>query len=211
MRRISARKGRSIAMISDSDGKHYPWYGAKTEMKTIRGPTTKPTEVTVVMDDNFFPNVTWYIPEHTWGKQPRLQHIYRKQHFLTSLALRINSKIHVIKTIAWHMEIEIDVNPEKRQASLVGPYYQDQPELLKEAVKISRSALNPPNANNCQTLIWRPFKPELGSPTIIVPPKDFKIPIDQYLSETKDKIRHFHNYLPLHHVIHNYVEPAEED
>lgn len=45
-------------MISDADGKQYPWYGSKTEVQTIEGPTLQPTFVTIHMNDNFFPQVT---------------------------------------------------------------------------------------------------------------------------------------------------------
>jgi hypothetical protein len=44
-------------MISDADGKQYPWYGSKTEVQTLEGPTLQPTFVTVHMNDNFFPQV----------------------------------------------------------------------------------------------------------------------------------------------------------
>ena len=42
-------------MISDADGKQYPWYGSKTEVQTVDGPTIQPTHVTIHMNDNFFP------------------------------------------------------------------------------------------------------------------------------------------------------------
>jgi len=44
-------------MISDADGKQYPWYGSKTEVQTLEGPTPQPTHVTIHMNDNFFPQV----------------------------------------------------------------------------------------------------------------------------------------------------------
>jgi len=44
-------------MISDADGKQYPWYGSKTEVQTLEGPTMQPTHVTIHMNDNFFPQV----------------------------------------------------------------------------------------------------------------------------------------------------------
>lgn len=48
-------------MISDADGKQYPWYGSKTEVQTLEGPTMQPTHVTIHMNDNFFPQVRLYI------------------------------------------------------------------------------------------------------------------------------------------------------
>lgn len=192
-------------MISDSDGKHYPWYGSKTEMKTIKGPTSSSTEITVSMDDNFFPNVTWFIPDNTWGQQPRLTHIYRKQHFLTTLAIKINSKTFSLKTVAWHMEIEIDVKPESKKASLLRPFYQNQPVILDNPVKISPSALIPPNANNCQALIWRPFKRK-DYPSIIVRPKESIVSIDKYLAKSRNMIYHFYRVIPIDHPLRNYIE-----
>ena len=44
-------------MVSDADGKQYPWYGSKTEVQTLEGPTVQPTHVTIHMNDNFFPQV----------------------------------------------------------------------------------------------------------------------------------------------------------
>lgn len=44
-------------MVSDSDGKCYPWYGAKNEVMKVSGPTQLPTAVTVSMHDSFHPQV----------------------------------------------------------------------------------------------------------------------------------------------------------
>jgi len=44
-------------MISDSDGKRYPWYGSKREVKLIEGPTTHSTNISTQMNDNFYPQV----------------------------------------------------------------------------------------------------------------------------------------------------------
>jgi len=49
-------------MISDADGKQYPWYGSKSEVQTLEGPTMQPTHVTIHMNDNFFPQVRLYPP-----------------------------------------------------------------------------------------------------------------------------------------------------
>ncbi len=43
-------------MVSDADGKQYPWYGAKHELATLEGPTHRHT-LTIDMNDNFFPQV----------------------------------------------------------------------------------------------------------------------------------------------------------
>lgn len=47
----------SCTMVSDADGKHYPWYGAKNEVLKVRGPTHLPTPITVSMHDTFHPQV----------------------------------------------------------------------------------------------------------------------------------------------------------
>jgi len=44
-------------MVSDSDGKNYPWYGANDEIMQVCGPTQSPTPVTVSMHDTFHPQV----------------------------------------------------------------------------------------------------------------------------------------------------------
>ena len=43
-------------MISDADGKQYPWYGAKRELSQLDGPCNKQS-LTLEMNDNFFPQV----------------------------------------------------------------------------------------------------------------------------------------------------------
>jgi len=47
----------TCTMVSDADGKHYPWYGANNEVTKVRGPTHLPTPVTVSMRDTFRPQV----------------------------------------------------------------------------------------------------------------------------------------------------------
>jgi len=44
-------------MVSDADGKHYPWYGAKNEVMQVCGPTQLPTPITVSMHDTVHPQV----------------------------------------------------------------------------------------------------------------------------------------------------------
>ena len=48
---------RNCEMVSDADGKHYPWYGAKNEVLQLRGPTQLPTPATVSMHDTCHPQV----------------------------------------------------------------------------------------------------------------------------------------------------------
>lgn len=47
----------SYRMVSDADGKHYPWYGAKNEVMQVCGPTQLSTPITVSMHDTVHPQV----------------------------------------------------------------------------------------------------------------------------------------------------------
>lgn len=93
---------------------------------------------------------------------------------------------HVLKTIEWSMELNIDVHPEKglgQRAQLRAPVEQDQPTILQHNnVRLEPYALNPPNANNAQTLIWRPND---GPPKIIVPPVETTMDMERYLVATQ--------------------------
>ncbi|ELT90644.1 hypothetical protein CAPTEDRAFT_101392 [Capitella teleta] len=175
-------------MISDADGKLYPWYGSKHEVQTIHGPTSSSTPVTVHMNDNFFPQVTWYIPHNQYSKTPRLTHIYRKQKFYTFLVAKNleTDNYHILKTILWRMELSIEVNPANplgKRATLVGPASQEPPLVLaSNPISLPDYATQPPNANNSQTLVWRPFK---GEPMAIVPPIETTINMEKYLRSTK--------------------------
>jgi len=59
-------------MVSDADGKQYPWYGAKNEVLQLHGPTQQSTPVTVSMHDTCHPqvwlsyryNILMSTPEH---------------------------------------------------------------------------------------------------------------------------------------------------
>lgn len=77
------REGR-VKAISDSDGVSYPWYGNTTETVTLTGPTSKPSRLTVSMNDNFYPSVTWAVPISN-SNTPMLTHITRDQSFITWL------------------------------------------------------------------------------------------------------------------------------
>jgi len=48
---------RTCKMVSDADGKQYPWYGAKNEVLQLHGPTQQSTPVTVSMHDTCHPQV----------------------------------------------------------------------------------------------------------------------------------------------------------
>lgn len=180
-------------MISDADGKAYPWYGAKKEMQTIKGPSERQI-VSVEMNDNFFPQVTWHIPDEAYDRRPRLTHVYRKQRFYTCLAVRDCSanRIYIYKSISWNMELNIKVNPEKplgERASLEAPLEQEAPKILKNNVKLPIYSLKAPNANRSQALVWRPFKQE---PRVVVTPIESTMSMEEYINSTRhlvDKMR----------------------
>ena len=174
-----------FSMVSDADGKQYPWYGARQEVHTVEGPSPK-QQVTVDMNDNFFPQVTWCVPMETHDRKPRLTQIHRKQKFFTFLAMRDLStkEVHILRAVTWSMELTIGANPEKplgQRAWLVGPLEQPTPCILNANVPIPEYALRPPNANRSQTLIWRPRR---GEPKLVVPPIESTVDIQKYLTAT---------------------------
>ena len=132
--------------------------------------------------------VTWYIPHPDYDKSSRLTHIHRKQKFYTFLvAYDVHAKMyHVLKTIEWRMELNVSVNPSAllgKRATLCEPFEQIQPRVLEaNSIKLEEYALRPPNANNAQTLIWRPVG---GEPRMIVPPVETSIDMDRYLAVTR--------------------------
>lgn len=179
-------------MISDADGKQYPWYGSRNEVCTLEGPTPFPTSATIHMNDNFFPQITWYIPNSTYPREPSLTHVYRKQRFLTFLALKdlTTNSYHIMKTVAWSMELGIQVNPQNelgQRAKLLGPTEQEKPRVLDDkytqSLRIEKYALNPPNANNSQVLVWRP---RFGEPSLVIAPIQTTMDMQMYLLATDD-------------------------
>lgn len=95
------REGR-VKAISDSDGVSYPWYGNTTETVTLTGPTSKPSRLTVSMNDNFYPSVTWAVPISN-SNTPMLTHITRDQSFITWLvAMNSVTKVEQNHPTVWH-------------------------------------------------------------------------------------------------------------
>ncbi|XP_067940708.1 protein FAM78B-like isoform X2 [Watersipora subatra] len=161
-------------MISDSDGRNYPWYGSRTEVVTVTGPTKSEQNVTVTMNDNFYPHITWSVPLRN-HRTPALTHVRRTQGFYTWLVAKSvdTNQIYILKTIRWTMHLEISVDPSQplgHRARLLGTGIQTQPSILNYNVEIVPCALQPPNANSAQNLIWYPA---MGSapPAVIVPAK----------------------------------------
>ncbi|CAG5896961.1 unnamed protein product [Menidia menidia] len=165
------REGR-VKAISDSDGVSYPWYGNTTETVTLTGPTSKPSRLTVSMNDNFYPSVTWAVPISN-SNTPMLTHITRDQSFITWLVAMnsVTKERIVLQTVRWRMRVDIAVDPDMplgSRASLVGRPYQEQPHILNYQEPIPPNALGRPNANDAQVLMWRPRR---GAPLVVIPPK----------------------------------------
>ncbi|CAF1085527.1 unnamed protein product [Rotaria sordida] len=165
-------------MISDSDGRNYPFYGSKSEVIEIQGPCIDYTTLKVVMNDNFYPHITWDIPTSN-ERLARLTNVKRHQSFYTWLVAMNarNGSILVLKTISWQMDLEINIDPTKSQgsrATLVSDPIPIQPEILKQNIRIPTCVLYPPNANSAQILVWHPGC-HLGitskRPEIVVPPR----------------------------------------
>ncbi len=162
-------------MISDSDGKNYPWYGSTQEVKLIEGPKEEFQNFTVTMNDNFHPHVTWDIPT-SMERIPRLTNVKRDQFFYTWLVAMdvLKGNFIVLKTVQWQMKLEIHVDPNKslgNRAKLISNPEQEQPHILKKNIKIPKCALYPINANSAQVLIWRPYK---SKPEMVIKPKYFR-------------------------------------
>ncbi|XP_067660911.1 protein FAM78B-like [Haliotis asinina] len=159
-------------MISDCDGRHYPWYGSRNETAIIKGPCKSFQTATITMNDNFHPHVTWRNPANRHQVEPNLTHIKRDQSFYVWLVAwnQTASKSYILSTIRWGMQLEIDVKPHcelGKRARLISNPIAKQPQILDKNVPIPRCALVPPNANSAQMLVWRPVR---GKPVCIIPP-----------------------------------------
>ena len=132
--------------------------------------------------------VTWYVPESSYDKTPRLTNIHRQQTFYTYLVAHDMSanRYHILRVVEWAMQLHIDVQPDQplgKRAKLVGPVEQSQPRTIPSSfMPLQPYALKPPNANNAQTLVWRPRG---GVPRIIVPPIETTMDMDKYLVATR--------------------------
>ncbi|XP_054770044.2 protein FAM78A-like [Lytechinus pictus] len=170
---IPALKSGQQRFVSDSDGKHYPWYGCTTEVGVIVGPTNCYTVCHLRMNDNFHPSITWDIPVRN-SHEVKLTKLARDQSFTVWLIAsnKTTGQKFVLRTIKWRMQINIAVDgrqPLGRRAHLLDPIIQEQPQILEpnQNELPPPEALRAPNANNAQTLIWRPMT---GREVVIVPP-----------------------------------------
>ncbi|ESO98725.1 hypothetical protein LOTGIDRAFT_113796 [Lottia gigantea] len=163
--------GKQI-MISDCDGRHYPWYGSRNETAIFEGFSDVCQTATITMNDNFHPHVTWRNPANRNQSSPNLTHIIRDQSFYVWLVVwnMSSMKSFILQTIQWRMELEIEVDPSKslgHRAKLISNPVPRQPILLDKNVPIPRCALVPPNANSAQMLVWRAAS---SRPLCIIPP-----------------------------------------
>lgn len=168
-------------MVSDSDGKNFPFYGSHNEIALVHGPQLHATLHQVTMNDNFNPHVTWDLPilnsVNHHKIQPKLTHIKRDQRFYTWLvAMDVNTgTILVLRTFKWRINLEIEVDPRRElgvRARLVGNTKQMQPRACKSNVEIPNCALYPSNANSSQILVWRASNS--SKPRVIVGSKSFR-------------------------------------
>ncbi|XP_071948476.1 protein FAM78B-like isoform X2 [Antedon mediterranea] len=170
---IPALKTGQQRFVSDSDGKHYPWYGCTTEVATASGPTNCWTNLNLRMNDNFHPSITWDIPVRN-SHQVKLTRLARDQSFTVWLVAvnQTTGQKFVLRTVKWRMQINIAVDgtqPLGKRARLLEPKIQEQPVVLEswQNEVAPPESLRAPNANNAQTLIWRPTT---GGDVVIVPP-----------------------------------------
>ncbi|KAH9496917.1 Protein fam78a [Bulinus truncatus] len=159
-------------MISDCDGRHYPWYGSRNETVIFKGPCDRYQTATVYMNDNFHPHVTWRNPANRHQLEPNLTHIIRDQSFYVWLVAwnMVTMKSFVMQTISWCMQLEIAIDPRRplgERATLISNPVPRQPIILDYNVPIPRCALTPPCANSAQMLVWHPRR---GKPVCVIPP-----------------------------------------
>jgi len=166
---------RGLKMLSDSDGVHFPWYGNRHEVQSVRGPTKGSKTFNIRMSDSFSPQITWVPPNGDRFIQGdcQLTEIHRDQSFHSWVVARNEETKQVVplKTVIWRMQINIDVDPTKplgERGKLLGPDQQIQPEVLSYNEPIPPNALDPPHANAAQMLLWRPAKGRVG---VVIAPK----------------------------------------
>jgi hypothetical protein len=157
-------------MVTDSDGKNFPWYGSHTEVVSLQGPKPDHSTHKVSMSDNFMPHVSLEVPIAGQNKRKtHLTNVKRKQRFVTWLAAMDIRRgvLVVLRTFKWKMNVEIEIDPTKEQGSrarLVSNPLPAQPRVLLKNIRIPSCALYPANANSSQVLTWQSsasMKPEL--------------------------------------------------
>ncbi|KAL7671455.1 hypothetical protein ACOME3_006353 [Neoechinorhynchus agilis] len=143
-------------MISDSDGKCFPWYGTADELRVLKGPTTYSTVCKVTMEDSLSSKVSLSPPHHHERVSARLTEIHREQNFVTWLVKMEESpnrkKVTILRAIKWGVNLKIHQNAQQcyvvEEYSCVGPEFLDGENLLP------KNCFTGPTANFSQLLIW---------------------------------------------------------
>ena len=149
--------------VSDADGRQYPWYGVTTECMRLRGPCDS-QRLQILMNDNFSPTVSWAVP--VGKEQPdTLQRVHRDQSFVAWLLVKDESNDDVLplKAYRWRAVINIAVDCTRslgERAKLLEPKIQSQPVELFD-LRVPKSALQAPRANEAQKFVWRTLDSEL--------------------------------------------------
>jgi len=163
--------------------------------------------------------VTWYVPiaDGTgWrSRQPNLTKVTRLQRFLTYLVvhsadlpssspLSESHHLHTLKAVSWSVRITINVDPTKplgERVTFIGPARQHDPEIIdgSSAPSLTENAVQPPNANSSQTLIWWPADVN-EEPVVVVKP----LTTTPSIVEAAQSYQHSHSRhaLRLHSLYH---------
>lgn len=106
------------------------------------------------------------------------------------------------------MEVDICVDPSLPlgyRVKSVGPRTQEEVAILDvENYSLLRPySLEPPNANNSQVLIWRPFSNSAAhKPSIVVKPLHSTVALENYLNKTNEfGNRLINNWISINKVI----------
>jgi len=133
--------------------------------------------------------VTWYAPvadgTGCQSRHPNLTKVTRLQRFLTYLVIHSadlpsssplseSRHLHTLKAVSWSVKATIDVDPSRplgERVTFIGPARQHDPEIIdgNSVPSLTENALQPPNANSSQTLIWWPASVS-DEPVVVVKP-----------------------------------------
>lgn len=176
--------------VNDSSGKYFPFYGTGPELIRIRGPCVNSKTYNVSLTDAPMSQITLQVPSDHFktSKECDLTGIVRQQKFNTWLIARnLNSNdIYPLRTLSWEVNVNIQINankPKGSRAVLMDPKRQPKPYALKHVLSIPNEALQPPDANRAQMLIWRPFD-STQNIAIVVPPRHNLMPTQRELANS---------------------------
>jgi hypothetical protein len=156
--------------ISDARPNLAPWYDSDEGRKNVKA-GEKNVTVTLAMNDNFSPRVSWKEPLPPDGRAeravPELRLIKRDQTFSVWLvAMRDSDKaISVLKKVSWRMEVDIVVDSTREIGSRckVNKVPIHKPSIVDgSAEKVPEQCLGEPTANGAQEFWWNPQPGESG-------------------------------------------------